>query len=256
MGKAPQNYVHVSSEPAVKGRTWYRRQDAKSVPKAAFDLVWAGSHPTQATLSRASKHLADGGVVAFVAKYDAKAAKSVSAAGLEVDRLHGVMMDGRDASASIDGRTLRLLADFYGKEVASWILAPASLAADCDAIYFARAKGARGKRTAEPVPEAPAARARRPRAGRVEVDGEEQAPTRRGRKAAARGRGRPPKRDSVPQRKKHGIGAFIREQLLAGVPKEKILANVHKEFAGKTKATMSDVNWNARKLRLQGHDVA
>ena len=45
-----------------------------------------------------------------------------------------------------------------------------------------------------------------------------------------------------------GIGAFMRERIIAGDSDDEVLTKTHKRFAGKTTAKVSDVSWNKRKL--------
>jgi SAM-dependent methyltransferase len=49
-----------------------------------------------------------------------------------------------------------------------------------------------------------------------------------------------------------GIGVFIRECILLGDDTERVLKKTHRKFAGRTKATASDVAWNRRRLRKEG----
>ena len=190
-----------------------------------YDMVWCGEKRPDA---KVAKQLAAGGVVGVLGKPNA------TFRGFTVVNTWGTTSSPETLSAALEAperRLLRQLAHYYGPHAAAWIVAPVVVEASDTVLYVLRREGDEGKTTAELVPATKPTRKKKPRTKKAK------------------------KRTPPAVRPVQGIGAFIRERLLAGTDRAQVLKEVHAKFKGKTKATMSDIHWNARKLRTQGHKV-
>jgi len=190
----------------------------------------------------------------YLVRAPGSASKKIERSGFAIERAVGLDVDPELARENLHpalARGFGLLAKLYGDDVLSGLAAPLLDGADARSTLFVLRDA---KRAVRPDPRPPRRNQDddpQVKATRASV---EAARKRRSDRGGDRRPGRVQDHDGPERRGRprgQGIGAFVRERILAGEAPERTLAKVHERWPEST-AKMSDWHWNRRKLVKEG----